>query len=221
MCSYAQNFEDVTLRRAFRDIDKGFYVDIGSYHPRMHSVTKYFYDRGWSGLNVEPNPALLERFVAERPNDTNIGVAVGGKESEIDLYIIGNTGLTTTIESIASGHAAAGYATTGVVRVKMLMLETLFEKYCRDRTIDFLKIDVEGAESDVIRPCKFENYRPRIILAENSSGYHEDLLSKGYAFCWFDGLNRWFVRQEDDWRCDLVARPPSVWDRISNLTPIE
>lgn len=221
MNSYAQNFEDVTLRRALRDIEKGFYVDIGGYHPRMHSVTKYFYDKGWSGLNIEPNKELLERFIAERPNDTNIGVAVGGSDSEIDLHIIGTTGLTTTVESIATGHASAGYATTSVSRVKMIRLDTLFDTYCRDRTVDFLKIDVEGAEADVIRHCQFNTNRPRIILIENSNGYHEDLQSKGYSFCWFDGLNRWYVRQEDDWRCDLVARPPSIWDRILNLQALD
>lgn len=221
MPSYAQNFEDVTLRRALQDIEKGFYVDIGGYHPRMHSVTKYFYDRGWTGLNVEPNKALLERFIAERLNDTNIGVAVGASDAKINLHIIGNTGLTTTIESIASGHASAGHPTTGVSRVKMIRLDTLFDTYCRGRTVDFLKIDVEGAEADVIRPCKFDSNRPRIILIENSNGYHEDLQSKGYVFCWFDALNRWYVRQEDDWRCDLVARPPSVWDRILHIEVIE
>lgn len=221
MHSYAQNFEDVTLRRALRDIDKGFYVDIGGYHPRMHSVTKHFYDKGWSGLNVEPNQVMLDRFVAERTNDINIGVAIGGRNSEIDLHIIGSTGLTTTVKSIASGHAVAGYATTGVKKVKMFTLETLFENYCMGRTVDFLKVDVEGAEPDVILPCKFQSNRPRIILIENSNGYHEDLLSKGYVFCWFDALNRWYVRQEDEWRCDLVARPPSVWDRITNLEQTE
>jgi FkbM family methyltransferase len=217
MHSYAQNFEDVTLRRALLDIDHGFYVDLGSYHPSIHSVTKHFYDRGWSGVNVEPNPALLAQFIADRPRDINLGVAVGSENAEIALYIIGDTGLTTTIQSLACRHGSTGHATTDIVRVKSITLDALFETYCGDRTIDFLKIDVECAESAVILPCSFESRRPRIIVLENSEGYHDHLLSRGYVFCWFDGLNRWYVRKEDDLRCSYLARPPSLWDSISNF----
>jgi len=217
MFSYAQNFEDVTLRRALLDINDGFYIDIGGYHPRSHSVTKHFYDKGWTGINVEPNPGLLSQFVAERPNDTNIGVAVGRENAKVDLHIIGTTGLTTTVESVALGHASLGHAITSVLPVQMVTLETLFESYCGPRTVDFLKVDVECAEADVVLACGFEKYRPRILVIENSPGYHEYLLIKGYVFCWFDGLNRWYVRQEDEWRADLVARPPCIWDQISNI----
>lgn len=219
MHSYAQNFEDVTLRRALHDIDRGFYVDIGAYHPRIHSVTRHFFDKGWSGVNVEPNPAMLVAFMRERPTDANVGVAVGAGNGEIDLHVIGETGLTTTVAALASRHASTGHATTRIMRTAMMTLEALLEAYCAGRTIDFLKIDVERAESDVILPCNFDKQRPRIIAVENADGYHDHLLSRDYIFCWYDGLNRWYVRLEDEWRCDLVARPPSLWDRISNLQP--
>lgn len=216
MHSYAQNYEDVTLRRALLDIETGFYVDIGGYDPDMHSVTRHFYDSGWSGVNVEPNPVNLAKFQASRPRDINLGVAVGTHDGEIDLHVIGDTGLTTTVESMAAGHATAGYITTSVVRTPMVTLQTLFETYCAGRTIDFLKIDVEGAETDVIQPYAFTDVRPRIIVVENSDGYHAHLMDKAYLFCWYDGLNRWYVREEDAHRCDLLARPPSLWDQIMN-----
>ena len=216
MYSYSQNFEDVTLRRGLLDIDIGFYVDIGGYDPNSHSVTRHFYDKGWSGVNVEPNAVNLKKFEAHRPRDINVGVAVGREDGEINLHIIGDTGLTTTVEAMAKGHATSGFETTSVVPTKMMTLENLLRTYCSGKTIDFLKIDVEGAEPEVVLPYSFEEFRPRIIVVENGDGYNDHLVSKGYIFCWYDGLNRWYVRTEDTHRCDLVARPPSLWDQISN-----
>ncbi len=54
--SYAQNFEDVMLWRALRHIDQGYYIDVGAWSPELDSVTKAFYEHGWHGINVEPNP---------------------------------------------------------------------------------------------------------------------------------------------------------------------
>jgi FkbM family methyltransferase len=217
MKTYAQNFEDVVLRRAFPDLTSGFYVDIGGYHPTSHSVTKYFYDKGWSGINIEPNPSLLKVFEQERVRDLNLGLAIGAERSRIDLHIVGDTGLTSTIQSVAKSHEKSGYSITEVLAVDLIPLEDLFTDFCGNKTVDFLKVDVEGGESNVLNPCAFELCRPRIILAENSNGYHESLLEKGYIFCWYDGLNRWYVRTEDEWRCDLIARPVSLWDGISNI----
>jgi hypothetical protein len=69
MLTYAQNFEDVMLARLFSKQADGFYVDVGGWHPEIHSVTKFFYDRGWRGVNVEPIRRNWEAFVAERPRD--------------------------------------------------------------------------------------------------------------------------------------------------------
>lgn len=70
--SYAQNFEDVMLHRAFRNVERGFYVDVGAFDPTHDSVTKAFYDRGWNGINIEPIPEYHARFTAERPRDINL-----------------------------------------------------------------------------------------------------------------------------------------------------
>ena len=77
MISYAQNFEDVVLNRVFHAVQQGRYIDIGAYDPVVDSVTKHFYDRGWSGVNVEPVTRFHEKFVATRPRDWNINSAVG------------------------------------------------------------------------------------------------------------------------------------------------
>ncbi len=222
MQTYAQNFEDVTLRRALPDIEQGFYVDIGGYSPNVHSVTRHFYEKNWRGINLEPNPNLFKSFVELRPRDINLPYAIGASRSTIDLHIIsqygGQTGLTTTMPLLAAEHQANGFELEQVVTVEMLPLQDLFDEYCGDVQMDFLKIDVEGGEQNVILPCGFNKQRPRIVLVENSPGYHEDIVSKGYLYTWFDGLNRWYVREEDEWRCELLARPTSLFDSVTAIS---
>ena len=77
MISYAQNFEDVVLMRALKDVNNGFYIDVGAFSPDFHSVTKAFYERGWRGINIEPNPECEAPFKSSRPRDVHLAVAVG------------------------------------------------------------------------------------------------------------------------------------------------
>ena len=77
MISYAQNFEDVMIARLFDAGYRGFYVDIGAAHPEFLSVTRHFYDQGWSGINVEPSLRFHPLLCAARPNDINLQCAIG------------------------------------------------------------------------------------------------------------------------------------------------
>jgi FkbM family methyltransferase len=213
MRSYAQNFEDVTLRRALQDIKQGFYVDVGAAWERYDSVTRWFYEQGWRGINAEPNPALLGVFQQERPRDINVGIAISdGVQREAALYVVGdNTGLTTTDHHLVR---AGNLPVTRTVTVPSMSLDQLLQKHEPLPTIDFLKIDAEGCEVPIIQAASFAKYRPRVILIEtNGFELFDPLLrGKGYSFVWFDGINAFYVRQEDAWRGDLIARPPSVWD---------
>jgi hypothetical protein len=86
LISYAQNFEDVLLWRALGHIANGFYIDAGANDPVDHSVTKAFYDAGWSGINIEPLPALHQAFVAQRPRDINLALAAGAADGSLTLF---------------------------------------------------------------------------------------------------------------------------------------
>jgi len=79
--SYAQNFEDVMLWRALRQVAHGFYIDVGAGHPDESSVTRAFYDRGWRGLNIEPSEHYFQRLAAARPLDTNLQLALGRRRA--------------------------------------------------------------------------------------------------------------------------------------------
>jgi hypothetical protein len=86
LTSYAQNYEDVMLARAFGGRNTGFYVDVGAADPINLSVTKWFYDLGWSGLNIEPNKQLFERLAADRPRDINLDCGVGAVATEARFF---------------------------------------------------------------------------------------------------------------------------------------
>ena len=86
MISYAQNFEDVMLARVFAGRNTGFYVDVGAADPVNLSVTKWFYDLGWSGLNIEPNKQLFERLAADRPRDINLACGVGAVATDAQFF---------------------------------------------------------------------------------------------------------------------------------------
>jgi hypothetical protein len=83
MISYAQNLEDVMLARAFVGVTQGFYIDVGGYDPDNDSVTRFFYDSGWRGINVEPVPEQYEEFVRRRPRDVNLRAALGRADGQL------------------------------------------------------------------------------------------------------------------------------------------
>ncbi|MHB8886170.1 MAG: FkbM family methyltransferase [Methylovirgula sp.] len=220
MTSYAQNFEDVLLRRSLQDITAGFYVDIGAYHPEFHSVTKSFYDSGWSGINVEPHPGLFQRLAAARPSDVNLNCAVGCESGRAPFTLIGHTGLSA-LQPI--DLAPFGRLPVRVVDMSILSLDEILRTHAVGRTIDFLKIDVEGSEAAVLRGARLDRNRPRIIVVEATQPMSQEpawqeweplLLEAGYHFAWFDGLNRFYVQDRDRPRLDYFRLPPCCFDNF-------
>ena len=143
LLSYSQNNEDILLWRALKNVEKGFYIDVGANHPVDDSVTKLFYENGWSGINIEPVPEKLEELKKDRPRDINLGCLVGTRTGIVNFYEIPeDTRLSTTDEDTAKSHAAEfGYT----VKVHKRTFERLAD-ICREnkaQKIHFLKIDVE------------------------------------------------------------------------------
>ena len=106
--SYSQNREDVLLNRVFPS-ERGFYIDVGAADPVELSVTKAFYDRGWSGVNVEPQPTYFAAIAAERPRDTNLNLIVSDTAGEKTFYeIVDRSGWATSDPATADQHRRAG-----------------------------------------------------------------------------------------------------------------
>ena len=106
MISYAQNREDVLLNRLFRGKNSGFYIDVGASHPELFSVTKYFYDKGWNGINIDPISKNIALFNEQRPRDINLCLALGQRYEVKRLTVIpdphGAFGLSTINDEVAN-----------------------------------------------------------------------------------------------------------------------
>jgi FkbM family methyltransferase len=100
--SYAQNFEDVMLMRALKGVKRGCYIDVGACAPDADSVTRLFYEQGWRGINVEPNPHYLSLLSEQRAGDKNLGIALSDAEGMQTFHVIGDTGLSSLSAEIAA-----------------------------------------------------------------------------------------------------------------------
>ncbi len=230
--SYAQNLEDVLLWRALGAAVEGggFYIDVGASDPTTLSVTRAFYDRGWSGLNVEPLPEAAEALKAARPRDVTVAAAVAdapGHRRFHRVFRAAQTGLSTFDAEEAERQRAAG-AKVEALDVPVTTLAAL----CREHVhgpVHFLKVDVEGAEAAVLAGADFALVRPWIVLVEATrplSGqadgieWEPGLIASGYRFVWFDGLNRFYLAREHDDLARHFELPPNVFDEYVQYDPM-
>lgn len=198
LVSYAQNREDLYLWALVGHRPNGTYIDVGCNHARFHSVTRLFYERGWSGLNIDANPAFASEY-AERERDTFVasGVAAESGELTLRIYTRGD-GLSTFDPYTQEEHERSGLAYREI-RVPVDTLTEIARRAGVTRA-DFLKIDVEGMEADVLRGLDFDVIRPTVIIVEASR--HDDcvqlLTPLDYHIEFFDGLNTYFVDNTAD-----------------------
>ncbi len=209
--SYAQNYEDVLLQRVFERKDDGFYVDIGAYHPTIASVTKALYDRGWNGINLEPGD-VFEELRAARPRDVNLRMAVLDRTGEATfLQQDREPGASRVLD--AEPAADAPLART----VPCDTLENILQKWAPGRYVDLLKIDAEGAELAIVRSTNWRKLRPRILLIEAvlpwsntlaNEEWEPILLAQGYRRVYFDGINCFYVPEEEAYALEAHFKVP-------------
>ena len=235
--SYAQNFEDVMLARAFPG-ERGFYVDVGANDPDIDNVTRVFYERGWSGINIEPLSANSAALRKKRPRDTNLEIAVGETEGEIAFYEIGKWhGYSTADAAIAEQHRKDGLQVIEH-KVPLKTLSSVLDEHAAGRAIDFLKIDVEGTELSVLRGADLRRHRPKIVVLESKmpvtlgmvdrvdevpdrvEEYSDFLAPLGYHFVYHDGLNAFFLAEECRDLEKAFSRPPGSFDQIAHMASI-
>ncbi|MDD3935650.1 FkbM family methyltransferase [Rhodoferax sp.] len=219
--SYAQNYEDVMLWRSLKHVKNGFYIDVGAAWPDEHSITKAFYENGWQGINIEPNPVHHASLVQQRPRDSNLQMAVGDHVGRLTMNFVGDTGLSTAIDAFAEQHQSAGW-TSNRQEVELTTLQAICRKHIKlDQPIHFLKVDVEGLEEATLRGNDWAAYRPWVVVveatlpmtqAESYEGWEPILLKAGYAFAYADGLNRFYVANEHAELLQAFKYPPNVFD---------
>jgi len=217
--SYAQNLEDLMLYRALKHVEQGFYIDVGAQHPVVDSVTKAFYDRGWRGINIEPNSEYYQLLKVGRPEDINIEAAAMDYEGKVVFYEVLHTGLSSINKDYADLQARAGYE----IRKRIVPCTSL-DAICtmhKVETVHFLNIDAEGAEKAVLDGFAFTGIRPWIVLLEAnapnstrdvSQMWEATILRKGYKFIYYDGLNRYYLSKEHSDLRSHFKVPPNVFD---------
>lgn len=220
--SYAQNFEDVVLWRALSDVKNGCYIDIGANDPVLDSVSRSFYEKGWRGIHVEPIRFYADRLRIDRPNEIVIEAAVSTKGSDISLYDFPGTGLSTANREIAERHIS-DHRKHAKISVPTISLKQVMERASLP-DIHWLKIDVEGAEADVLESWADGEARPWVIVVEatlpNSqiasfADWEPQLTQRGYTYVHFDGLNRFYVHSSKKRLASKIAMPPNYHDNFA------
>jgi FkbM family methyltransferase len=166
--SYSQEGEDLVLNRIFDSKFSGFYVDVGAHHPKRFSNTYFFYQRGWRGINIDAMPNSMIIFNQERPFDINLEIAIMGRQGRATYYQFNEPALNGFSETISLGRdGLREYKIIERTAISGMPLSDVLDRHMPPNTsIDFLTIDVEGLDFDVLKSNNWDRFRPKVILIE-------------------------------------------------------
>lgn len=163
--TYSQEGEDCLLHRIYVNQMTGFYVDIGAHHPQLFSNTYRFYLRGWQGINIDPLPGSKLLFDKFRPNDLNLEVAISDSNDCL-IYHSFEEPAFNTFDTLVAGTRHASLLSQQYIRT--YKLADILDKYLpAGQHIDFMTIDVEGLDLNVLRSNDWSRFRPTYVLAES------------------------------------------------------
>lgn len=211
------------LWRALKHVEHGFYIDVGAWSPDIDSVTRAFYEHGWSGINVEPNPEFNRQLKDRRPNDINLQLATGEREGSSVMNFLSNPGLSTLDDAIAGEHKESGWEADRQ-EVQITTLSLIWKEYVQPgQEVHFLKVDVEGFEEATLAGNDWKENRPWVVVVEATKPMSQEesyaswepiLLNARYHFAYADGLNRFYVAEEHGELLSPFKYPPNVFDEF-------
>mgnify|MGYP000386209437 CR=1 FL=1 len=177
--SYAQEGEDIILNRFLNNKETGFFVDIGAHHPKRFSNTFNFYKKGWRGINIDAMPDSMIAFKKERPEDINLEIGISKTKKELNYYMFNEPALNTFSE--VEAKRKDGLGTYKIIEKRTVItypLVAILDKYLgENQVIDFISIDAEGLDLEVIQSNNWDKYRPTYVLVEDLKKYElEELL---------------------------------------------
>jgi FkbM family methyltransferase len=177
--TFSQEGEDLILGRIFAGRIKGFFVDVGAYHPFRFSNTFLLYHAGWRGINVDATPGSMRAFDQNRPEDINIECFVGDPDSEKTFTLYNEPALNTASQTVLESRVlrSSTYWPVSTSTVHPRSLSSILDDHKPiDVPIDFLNLDVEGCEQEVLESNDWSRYRPEIIVMEQlSTDIHESM----------------------------------------------
>ncbi len=166
--SWSQSGEDIIIEYLFRlrKIDKPVCLDIGAFDPFFANNTYKFFLKGSKIVNIDANPTAINKFNQVRPSDTNLNIGIGGKSGEFDFFVMQDPSLNTFSEVEKSSLVKLGHSLKEIIKIEMVTINQIFEKYFKNGKIDFLSIDAEGVDFEIIQSLDFTNHQPRVICIE-------------------------------------------------------
>lgn len=183
--SYSQEGEDMILRRLFEKQKTGFYVDVGAHHPKRFSNTFFFYKKGWSGINIDAMPNSMSLFNKTRPRDTNLEIPISDKKQKLKYYMFNEPALNGFSKELAEKRDGKNnYKIISEKEMETSTLEEILKKHLpHGQEIDFLSIDVEGLDLQVLKSNNWRRFRPKFVLVEILGSSINDVTnSKEYKY---------------------------------------
>lgn len=183
--SYSQEGEDMILRRFFENKDIGFYIDVGAHHPKRFSNTYYFYKQGWKGINIDAMPNSMKAFDKLRKRDVNIEAAISNEKSILTYYEFNETALNGFSKPMSlMRNELENYSIVDSYPITTKTLNEVLDIFTKEisEEIDFITIDVEGFDFNVLRSLDLNKYRPSLILIEILSETLEDVIDNEISF---------------------------------------
>jgi FkbM family methyltransferase len=172
--SYSQFNEDLLIDLLFLIKDKGYYVDVGANDPIFNSNTKRFYDKGWCGINIEPGIEQFEKFRSSRRRDINLNVGVGSIKGKMVFYrVVGDSTLSSFNKNVAMKMAEKYELKVAEEEVDVLRLIDICDEYVKGHQVDFMSVDAEGFDLDVLKSNDWSRFRPSLVMVEVDSQYKE------------------------------------------------
>ena len=165
---YSSEGEDLFLKKKLNLKKKGFYVDVGAYHPIRKSNTMILYQNGWRGINIDVNQFSIDLFNFARPHDANYNVAISDKNEKINFYSSKDNDPQTTASLIFLKYDYINKNrkySKKKIEAKTLNSVLQNSKY-KHQEIDFLNIDVQGYDYKVLKSLDFKIYKPKYICVE-------------------------------------------------------
>jgi FkbM family methyltransferase len=184
--SYSQEGEDMVLRSFYEGKKKynGFFVDVGAHHPSRFSNTNYFYKKGWHGINIEPTPGAINAFKMFRGRDINLNIGISEVKDLLTFYCFNEPALNGFSKEISQERNTSNkYKIVKEVKVETLPLaQVLDSNLPSGQQIDFLTIDVEGLDLQVLKSNNWDKYKPTYILVEDRIEFDHLANSEVYTF---------------------------------------
>jgi len=187
LTSYSQEGEDMVLQSFYegRKKYKGFYIDVGAHHPYRFSNTLFFYKRGWRGINIEPTPNAVKAFNIFRRRDINLNIGISSKRDKLLFYCFNEPALNGFSKELSEERdsTSAKYKIIKQIEIETLPLADVLDQYLpAEQKIDFLTIDVEGFDLQVLQSNNWQKYKPTFILVEDRIDFNNLADSEVYQY---------------------------------------